>query len=218
MDQRKNLLEAAITCLQERGYARTTTRDIVAAAGSHLPAVNYYFGSKERLLGEAITEGLRRWMETTMSAARDPAPAAPGERLRHSVETFLATLERDRPYVVAAFEAFAQANRSDALRDRLAGEYRYARRQVADSVADVAADQDIRLDETQAAEVASALLAVFDGLAIQWLLAPRDTPSADQVMRALALLAAAATDAKDAPGNRDAHPGESRASLRSCDA
>lgn len=37
------------------------------------------------------------------------------------------------------------------------------------------------------------LLALFDGLAIQWLLAPEETPSADRVLHSLTLLAATLT-------------------------
>lgn len=194
VDQRKALLEAAITCLQNRGYAKTTTRDIVAVAGSHLPAVNYYFGSKDQLLTEAITEALRRWMETTMAVARDPAPATATERLRSSVERFLSSLETDRAYVVAALEAFAQAPRSAELRERLAQEYAAAREQVAASAA-AATDPELdRLDDSDLAGVASLLLALFDGLAIQWLLAPGEAPDADQILRSLRLLATALTD------------------------
>lgn len=201
MDQREALVEAAITCLQERGYARTTTRDIVAAAGSHLPAVNYYFGSKDALLGQAITEALRRWMETTMAVARDPAPATAAERLRRSVDRFLGSLETDRAYVVAALEAFAQAPRSEELRRRLAAEYRAARAQVVASAQATSDEVDgvEGLDHGELSGVATVLLALFDGLAIQWLLAPEETPSADRVLHSLSLLAATLTGDARAP-------------------
>ncbi len=195
MDQRKALLEAAIACLQERGYARTTTRDIVTAAGSHLPAVNYYFGSKEQLLHEAIVEALHRWTQSTMVGARPPAPGTPRERLRLALEHFFSSLEPDRPYVVAAVEAFAQAARSDALRERLAGAYQDARHEVAQNVAAAAGEQDGVPDtsEVENAGVASVLLALFDGLAIQWLMDPQRAPTTDEVMRSLDLIAAAFT-------------------------
>lgn len=199
VDPRTRLLEAAIDCLQERGYARTTTRDIVAAAGSHLPAVNYYFGSKERLLSEAIVEALRRWTDSAMAVGADPAAPTSGERLRRSLEAFLADLRSDRRYVVAAAEAFAQAARSETLRDRLAEEYRLTRAQVADDVVAAVAGPS---GDTDAAAVASVLMALFDGLAIQWLLAPDEVPDAGQVMRALGLLAGtAATGRQGAAGD-----------------
>lgn len=194
VDQRTRLLEAAITCLHERGYARTTTRDIVAVAGSHLPAVNYYFGSKERLLNEAIIEGLRRWAASAMAVAQDPSNQAAGKLLRRSLDRYLSTLDSDRPYVVAAAEAFAQATRSRELRDRLAAEYQELRAGVAAHAAAMVERCDEGLAGSEADALASVVIALFDGLAVQWLLDPTRVPAADQVMRALDLLTGAVAD------------------------
>ncbi len=189
MTARERLLEAAIRCLESTGYARTTTRDIVATAGSHLPAVNYYFGSKERLLEEAVVEALRRWAETTMVVARAPAGGTPRERLFRSVDRFLATLEESRPYVVAAVEAFAQAERSDELRRRLAEAYDDFRLEVARTLA--ATDIEDGDARPESRHLASVLIALFDGLAVQWLLDDERVPSADEVTASLELMAAA---------------------------
>lgn len=188
MDTRQRLLEAAIRLLQEKGYARTTTRQIVATAGAHLPSVNYYFGSKERLLQEAVVEALRRWGQTTMAVANDPEPADPRERLQRSVQRFLATLEADRPYVVAALEALAQAERSDELRGRLADAYQEFRDTVARSV-ERAAGRPEGPPQPDALDFSSVLIALFDGLAIQWVLDPERAPNEQQVLQGLAALA-----------------------------
>lgn len=190
MDSRQRLLEAAIECLQRRGYAHTTTREIVAAAGSHLPAINYYFGSKERLLHEAVVEALRRWAQTTMAVASEPSEMSPRDQLFRSIARFLGTLEADRPYVVAAIEAFAQAERSDELRERLAEAYGDFRVEVAHSL-EAAAGTDAEEPRAESLGVASLLIALFDGLAIQWLLDPDRAPDAEEVGRSLDLLAAA---------------------------
>src|SRR5690242_13541870 len=46
MGHRERLMVGARRCLEERGYARTTSRDVAAAAEAPLGAVNYHFGSK----------------------------------------------------------------------------------------------------------------------------------------------------------------------------
>ncbi|MEO0652034.1 MAG: TetR/AcrR family transcriptional regulator, partial [Planctomycetota bacterium] len=48
-DTRTRLLDAAEHLFAERTYAQTSLRAITAAAGANLAAVNYHFGSKERL-------------------------------------------------------------------------------------------------------------------------------------------------------------------------
>lgn len=52
-DQTKNaILTAAEMLWAERSFGEVTMRDIVAAAGVNLAAVNYHFGSKDELLAE----------------------------------------------------------------------------------------------------------------------------------------------------------------------
>ena len=53
------ILDAAERLYAERGFADVTLRDIVAAAGVNLAAVNYHFGSKDELIAELfVTRGL----------------------------------------------------------------------------------------------------------------------------------------------------------------
>ncbi len=49
---RSSILEAAERLYADRGFADVTLRDIVAAAGVNLAAVNYHFGSKDELIAE----------------------------------------------------------------------------------------------------------------------------------------------------------------------
>jgi AcrR family transcriptional regulator len=46
------ILDAAERLYAERGFGEVTLRDIVAAAGVNLAAVNYHFGSKDELIAE----------------------------------------------------------------------------------------------------------------------------------------------------------------------
>jgi AcrR family transcriptional regulator len=53
------ILDAAERLYAERGFADVTLRDIVAAAGVNLAAVNYHFGSKDELIAELfVTRGI----------------------------------------------------------------------------------------------------------------------------------------------------------------
>ena len=56
MGNREALLEGAKHCLYEKGYARTTARDISTAAGTSLAAIGYHYRSTEALLN-AIYHG-----------------------------------------------------------------------------------------------------------------------------------------------------------------
>src|SRR5213592_4977289 len=60
-NHRDLLLEAAKRLLRDKGYARTTARDLVAASGTNLASIGYHFGSKEALLNEAIGDAFEEW-------------------------------------------------------------------------------------------------------------------------------------------------------------
>ena len=49
---RASILDAAERLYAERGFSDVTLRDIVAAGGVNLAAVNYHFGSKDELIAE----------------------------------------------------------------------------------------------------------------------------------------------------------------------
>ena len=66
---REQLLEGAIECLRTKGYARTTARDIAAAAHANTASIGYHFGSKEALLNEAIVRTCDQWTTRLGEAA-----------------------------------------------------------------------------------------------------------------------------------------------------
>ena len=53
--RRPQLLEAAAGVIAERGIAATRLADVAARAGTSVPAVLYWFKSKDELLAEALT-------------------------------------------------------------------------------------------------------------------------------------------------------------------
>ncbi|UOE43586.1 TetR/AcrR family transcriptional regulator [Agromyces larvae] len=58
MGNREDLLAGARRVILERGVAKATARDIAAEAGVSLAAIGYHFGSKDRLVTEALVEAL----------------------------------------------------------------------------------------------------------------------------------------------------------------
>ena len=98
---RERLLEAAIECLQTKGYARTTARDLVEASGTNLASIGYHFGSKEKLLQEAIMEGFAEWTEFLGQSVFAAADAPPDQRLRTAWRVMLESFEPNRDLLAA---------------------------------------------------------------------------------------------------------------------
>jgi AcrR family transcriptional regulator len=60
---REVILETAERLLAERGFAATSIRDIVGAAGISAPSLYHFFGSKENLLIELVTDRYTRYCD-----------------------------------------------------------------------------------------------------------------------------------------------------------
>src|SRR4051812_27926978 len=73
MGNREALVESAKACLLEKGYSRTTARDIATGAGVSLAAIGYHFGSKETLLNEALRALLTDEWATEVAGAAGAA-------------------------------------------------------------------------------------------------------------------------------------------------
>ena len=184
MGHREALLEGARQCLQERGYARTTARDIVAASGTNLASIGYHFGSKEALLNEAIGEAFDAWTERVGAIAFATPDALPLERLGASWVALLDSYEEHRPLLVAFVEALAQAERTPELRRQLADQYQRIREQIAEMTR-AAIGSDPEGDPVVVERLASFFMAVCDGFIVQYLLDPDRFPSGEELVTSL---------------------------------
>jgi AcrR family transcriptional regulator len=183
INHREQLLEGAIECLRTKGYARTTARDIAAAANANTASIGYHFGSKEALLNEAITRACDEWTTRLGEAAFASGSESPLEQMGASWVAMLNSFEELRPVLIGLVEAVGQSAWSDDLRKELAAHYKTSREQVALMVrASLGEDGE---DSGTAAVVASFLIAVCDGLVLQWLLDPDETPSGEQLVASL---------------------------------
>ena len=83
--RRPQILEAAAQVIAERGVSGTRVADVAKRAGTSAPAILYWFGSKDRLLAEALTFEEERFYEVMAEMlAAEPGPV---ERLRTLIES-----------------------------------------------------------------------------------------------------------------------------------
>ncbi len=187
MGHREQLLAAARRLLEEKGYARITTRDLVAASDTNLASIGYHFGSKAELLNEAIGVVLEEWTQQLAKIAMADPAASPIER---GISTWTAMLEqaRDRRTLALSFtEALAQAERTPRLRQQFADLYRRCRAEVSELVA-AALGEGISQDDPRCTAIASFVIAACDGLAMQCLIDPDRAPTADALRAGLGTL------------------------------
>jgi AcrR family transcriptional regulator len=115
MGNREKLLAGARQCLIERGWARTTVRDIATAAGVNHAAIGYHFGSREALLVQALVDAVDE-LDREVRAGAGAGDGTDPQLWAALLESFRA----ERALWVSQLEAIAQAAHVPALREHLA--------------------------------------------------------------------------------------------------
>jgi AcrR family transcriptional regulator len=181
---REQLLAAARRLLERRGYAHITARDLVAESDTNLASIGYHFGSKAGLLNAAIESAFEDWTDQLAALVMADPHATPIQRATATWVAAVDSLPGRRPILQSYIEALAQAQRSPELQSQLAAHYRRARARVADLVAR-SLDDGTAPDDPRCRSIATFVIAVCDGLAVQWLLDPEHSPTGTELLAGL---------------------------------
>ena len=183
---REKLLRAAASCLRDKGYANTTARDLVAASGTNLASIGYHFGGMEALMNEAVAETTRTWMSSIEAEVWKDATERPAEHLRRMFAASVDRFEDVEPYLRSFVEAFPPALRSDDLRESMAGAYEDVRAAGAAMLERIFENADRPVAPEHRRALSSMLIALCDGLILQWLLDRAAVPDGRAMLEALA--------------------------------
>lgn len=183
------LLEAAKHLIRESGYTSASVRKLNAAAGTSHGAINYHFGSREKLLNQAVLESFMEWTDSigqvsSRLTSADPN-AGPLEHMAAQARPMLAEFPHRLPLFVLGLEAMLQAQRSPELLSQLAAHYAELRRQASEYIiASSPGYEPPPNDEPPPRMVevaASFMIAVADGLMLQSLLDPEAIPTGEEL-------------------------------------
>lgn len=189
-DTKTALMTAAKRLILERGYAGATVRELAAAAGTNVAAVNYHFGSREKLLIQAMLECFMEWADRSAEVDVNPA-AEPLAQLAARSRPMVDGIPAAQPAFLMALEALLQARRSPELHRQLAEHYAEMRRHASEAIA-AASKRGSEMPLRSREVVGSYMIAVADGLQVQALLDADAIPTGDELAAFYEALAAAA--------------------------
>ncbi|WP_460724530.1 TetR/AcrR family transcriptional regulator [Nocardia heshunensis] len=178
MGNREDLLAGARKCLFDKGYARTTVRDIATASGVSMAAIGYHFGSKEALLTAALADATREWGEELGGALgeaddRDPDPL---RRFASHSDAIRTSVVGNRGVWAATFDALAHPE----MRNRLAAQNDESRAGLA-RLFEGAEEGDAEAGRT----VGALYQALLIGIAAQSLIDPENAPTGAELAEGL---------------------------------
>lgn len=168
---RQELLDAAARVFVRRGLQGSTVQEISAEAGYTRGAFYSNFKSKEELFVELLHQRVyTRYTSMTDAAVRDPQHALTLEQTGEVLASFQAKTE-DRWLWRLWFECLAQAGRDEQLRELASTFWRGNRAGITKLVGRGMPDLSER-----AKAIATAMIALDIGLAIQHFVDPDDVP------------------------------------------
>ena len=197
-EKRKVILRAATEVFGEKGATKGTLEDIAEKVGMTRAGVLHHFGSKDNLLLQTViyrdSVDLEDYPE---DMARGGMPEDGAITFRHLIKP--AKANEARPGLVKAFIAFcADSIREDSpAYDYFVSRYRNLRRMLEKALRIMADELGKSVDDATICNTAMSILAVMDGLQIQWMLDPDAIGLAEETERAIKLMLAGALDLND---------------------
>ena len=179
--RREQIITAATELFARVGYRHATVLELAQAAGISRTGLLHHFGSKEALLKAVLERRDAEDAARIADALADPTGlaglAALVELARHNAE---------RPHLVALFAVLsAEAAASDhPAHDYFVARYRDTVAGIAESL-ERARTAGLLAPDVEPGEQARAIVAVMDGLQVQWLLSPAEVDMAGVLLAQL---------------------------------
>jgi len=186
MGHREDLLEGAKRCLLEKGFLRTTARDIVKESGTNLASIGYHYGSKDALLVQAyvsLVEAMGdRFEPGGEGEATKSAPAGSLERFQAVWANIVGAVDESRAIWLLSFELILQGDRMPEVRRMLVDAQEQGRSGLLPLFNDIP-------EEEQGEEVIGTegrlYQTLLQGLMVQWVFDPDSATNAEQLTEGL---------------------------------
>ncbi|MFD1907053.1 TetR/AcrR family transcriptional regulator [Paenibacillus rhizoplanae] len=121
-DTKQLILDATVALIHEDGFQCITLRSIAARAETNLALVNYHYGSKEKLFGDAVKQ-LMATFDDAFKVLEDTS-LPPKERLKLFFTRYIANLSRypgmarqmldQRHHIMGSHDEYAKIFQADA--------------------------------------------------------------------------------------------------------
>jgi AcrR family transcriptional regulator len=183
MGNREALLDGAKRCLLEKGYAKTTARDIADAAGVSLAAIGYHFGSKESLLEQAFMAAMEDWFED--EGSHQDLRSGSIEQFRQFFEEVLSAFPDRKPLLRLNIEMGLEGMHNESLGRFMSAAVQHGRLELAAALQGLTPERDGKLAQS----VGSVYSVLMTGLVAQYLMDRENFPDAADLAEGLLYIA-----------------------------
>jgi TetR/AcrR family fatty acid metabolism transcriptional regulator len=164
--ERKNqIIAATIECISRYGYNNFSMQDVARIADVSKGIIHYYFLNKEDLMMavlDRVAGDIEGLLADFMNRTTDPT-----ERVRYLVQTCFLIVREKREYYCINMDFWTQINQKESVRLAIANHYTKFRAAAA-AILQQGIDSGA-FRQADASMLASAMIAMVDGISLQWL-------------------------------------------------
>lgn len=197
LERRKEILRAALEIFGAKGYNKGPLAEIAEQVNMTHAGILHHFGSK----GQLLLEVLRYRDESDVEELVDHRIPTGVDLFRHLVRTAFANAERAgivQAYAVLSAEAVTDDHPGRAyFEDR----YQTLRREVGEAFVIVCEERGVDISTDRVKHASASILAVMDGLQVQWLLDRSLIELGPATMFAIEAIVSAVIDPRPSPLN-----------------
>ncbi|MFI9614134.1 TetR/AcrR family transcriptional regulator [Streptomyces sp. NPDC052023] len=183
MGHREDLLEGAKRCLLEKGFVRTTARDVVKESGTNLASIGYHYGSKDALLAQAYI-ALVEGMGDEFEGGEGRITGEPGslERFGQVWSNIIGTMREPGSMWRLSMEIVVMGDQLPEVREHLARAQREAGRGLIPLLMG-GGEEDVPDEAVDT--LGKFYVTLMTGLIAQWTFDPKTAPTAQELTEGL---------------------------------
>lgn len=164
-ERKGQIVKATVDCISRYGYNNFSMQDVARSAGVSKGIIHYYFLNKDDLMMsvlEHVASDISSLLNSGMSETVDPV-----KKLDLFLGTCLNIVRKTKEYYQVNMDFWTQINQKDEVRQTVAKHYRNFREACSKVIMEGTAKGVFR--EVNPYEYSSLIIALVDGISMQWL-------------------------------------------------
>ena len=174
-ERKQQIVQATVECISKFGYHNFSMQDVAKTAGVSKGIIHYYFLNKDDLMMsvlEKVAEDITSTLHQNMKSSKDPA-----QQLEIFITTSLNIVRTSKEYYQVNMDFWAQINQKQKVREIILEHYKEFKQTVL-SVLEAGILVKV-FKEVDVASFGNMIIAMIDGLSLQWLFAG-ETPDCEK--------------------------------------
>ena len=164
-ERKSQIIDATIECITRYGYNNFSMQDVARIADVSKGIIHYYFLNKEDLM-MAVLEKVAGDIEAVLGGFHEQANN-PIDGLRFLMKTCFSVVKNKKAYYCVNIDFWTQINQKETVKHAVAKHYNKFR-SVAAAIIQKGMDAGV-FKKGNANECAALLIALVDGISLQWL-------------------------------------------------